>query len=51
MAIDFVCADISEDVDSFAGVRVFFNVEGKDILQGDVSFSNVGVSLHPSDTK
>ena len=51
MAIDLVCADISEDVDSLSGVRTFFNVEGKDVLESNVSFPNVRVSLHLSDTK
>ena len=51
MAIDFVGADIAKNVDGFTGVGVFFDVEGKDVLQGDVSFPNVGMSLHLSDTK
>ena len=51
MAINLVCADISEDVDRLSSLRVFFNVEGKDILESDVSFPNVGVPLHLSDTQ
>ena len=44
-------ADIAEDVDSRPSVRVFFNVECKDVLESNVSFPNVGVSLHFSNTK
>ena len=51
MAIDFMSADITEDVDSLSGVGVFFDVEGKDVLESNVSFPNVGVSLHFSDAK
>ena len=51
MAINLVCADISENVDSLSGVRVFFNVEGKDVLKSNMSFPNVGVPLHLPDTK
>jgi hypothetical protein len=50
MAIDFMGADIAKDVDSFS-VGVFFDVEGKDVLESDVSFPNVGVPLHLSDTQ
>ena len=51
MAIDFMSADITEDVDSLSGVRIFFNVEGKDVLKSNMSFPNVEVPLHLSDTQ
>lgn len=45
-AIDVVRTDVAKDVEDFPCLRVMFDLEREDVLEGDVAFPNARMPLH-----
>ena len=51
VAVDFVCADVAKDVNRLACFRVGFDVESENVLDCDVAFPDMRMTLHFADAK